>query len=121
MSCTQTGESPVYDPVVVVMSTCPNEESARTLADALVSEGLAACVNRVPGIRSTYMWEGRLQDDAEVLLIIKSCRSRTLELKSRLVALHPYELPELVILPVEDGNDAYLQWVRQGVRIKEPA
>jgi periplasmic divalent cation tolerance protein len=115
MSRTQTGQSPVYEPVVVALSTCPDEGTARTIAETLVSENLAACVNRVPGIRSTYRWDDRLQDDAEVLLVIKTCQSRMAALQQRLQALHPYELPELIAVPVVAGNEAYLQWVRQGV------
>jgi periplasmic divalent cation tolerance protein len=115
MSRTQAGDSPVYDPVVLALSTCPDDETGRTIAEALVSERLATCVNRAPGIRSTYRWDGQLQDDAEVLLIIKTCQSRVAELESRLKALHPYDLPELVVVPVSGGSDAYLQWVRQGV------
>ena len=102
--------------VVIALSTCPNEDVARSIAEALVAEGLAACVNRLAGVRSTYIWDGRLQDDAEILLIIKSCRARLQDLEARLRTLHPYELPELLVLPVAGGNEAYLDWVRQGVK-----
>lgn len=101
--------------VIVALSTCPDEASARRLAEALVSERLATCVNRVTGIASTYFWDGRLQDDAEILLIIKTTTARLAELEARLRALHPYELPELLVLPVLGGNERYLEWVRTGV------
>ena len=101
--------------VIVALSSCPDEATARRLAEALVSERLATCVNRVSGVASTYFWDGRLQDDAEILLIIKTTAARLAELEARLQALHPYELPELVVLPVLGGNERYLQWVRDGV------
>lgn len=101
--------------VIVGLSTCPNEATARRIAEALVNERLATCVNRVSGVASTYFWDGRLQDDAEILLIIKTTAARQAKLAARLKVLHPYELPELVILPVSGGNEQYLQWVRTGV------
>lgn len=101
--------------VIVALSTCPDEASAERIARILVGERLAACVNRLPGLASTYFWDGRLQQEAEVLLIIKTTAARLGELEARLRAVHPYELPELVALPVAGGNERYLQWVRTGV------
>jgi len=106
------------DQVIVALSTCPDEASAKALAEALVNERLATCVNRLAGVTSTYFWDGRLQADAEILLIIKTTAARQAELAVRLKALHPYELPELVVLPVTGGNEPYLQWVRSGVEQK---
>lgn len=103
------------DQVIVALSTCPDEASAQRIAEALVSERLATCVNRVTGMTSTYFWDGRLQNDAEILLIIKTTAARLAELQARLEALHPYELPELVALPAAGGNERYLEWVRTGV------
>lgn len=103
------------DPIVVALSTCPNEQAARHIAERLVTERLATCVNRVGGIRSTYFWDGRLQDDEEVLLIIKTTAVKLAGLRDRMNELHPYELPELIALHVADGNEAYLDWVRMGV------
>ena len=103
------------DQVIVALSTCPDEATARQLAQTLVNERLATCVNRVAGLTSTYFWDGRLQEDAEILLIIKTTAARQAELAARLKDLHPYELPELVVLPVSGGNEPYLQWVRSGV------
>jgi periplasmic divalent cation tolerance protein len=105
--------------VIIAFSTCPDEACAQRLAQALVGERLAACVNRLPGVTSTYFWDGRLQDDAEILLIIKTTAARLAELEARLKVLHPYELPELVALPVTAGNERYLQWVRSGVSRQE--
>lgn len=106
------------DQVIVALSTCPDEATARHIAQTLVGERLATCVNRIAGLTSTYFWDGRLQDDVEILLIIKTTAARQAELASRLKALHPYELPELVVLPVTGGNEPYLQWVRSGVMQK---
>lgn len=101
-------------PALIALTTCPTEESAKAIATALVTERLAACVNRVAGVRSTYIWDGRLQDDAEILLIIKTTQSQLPGLGARLKELHPYELPELVAFRV-DGSQAYLDWVRAAV------
>ena len=104
------------DQVLVALTTCPDEASAAAVATALVQERLAACVNRIGGVRSTYFWDARLQDEAEILLIIKTTAGRLDELRTRLAALHPYEVPELVAIPVTDGNERYLDWVRMGVK-----
>lgn len=105
--------------VIIALSTCPDEATAKQIAEALVTGGLATCINRIPGIRSSYVWKGSLQDDAEVLLLIKTTAARLRELEARLTALHPYELPEFVVLPVEGGNERYLEWVRLGVAVKD--
>ena len=101
--------------VILALSSCPDEATAQTIARALVSDGLAACVNQVAGLRSTYLWKGELRDKTEVLLIAKTTAGRLGELEARLKALHPYELPELLTLPVAGGNERYLDWVRMGV------
>jgi periplasmic divalent cation tolerance protein len=100
------------DAILLCYCTCPNAESARHLAETLVGESLAACVNRVPGVHSTYRWKGEVTTDAEELLLIKTTAGRFEALKERLLALHPYELPELIAIPVERGHAAYLDWVR---------
>jgi periplasmic divalent cation tolerance protein len=102
------------DAVLLCYCTCPNAESARHLAQALVRERLAACVNCIPGIRSTYRWQGEVTTDSEELLLIKTTASCFEALKERVLALHPYELPELIAVPVERGHAAYLDWVRTG-------
>lgn len=105
--------------VILALSTCPDEATARRIAESLVAEGLATCINRLAGVQSSYVWNGQLQNDSEILLMIKTTATRITELEVRLKALHPYELPELVVLPVTGGNEAYLDWVRQGVAVKE--
>jgi len=97
--------------VCAVLTTVPDEGVAETLARALVEEGLAACVNVIPGMRSIYRWEGALQDDSEVMLVIKSQRKRSQALAARINDLHPYELPEVLVLPVCGGSSAYLDWI----------
>lgn len=106
------------DQVILALTTCPDEASAQAVATALVQERLAACVNRVGGLRSTYFWDARLQDEAEILLLIKTTAARLAELQARLKSLHPYELPELLAIAVAGGNERYLDWVRMGVTNK---
>ena len=101
--------------VLLAFCTCPDEATAARIARALVEERLAACVNRLPGVRSTYRWQGAVQDDAEVLLLVKTTRERLPALRERLPALHPYELPELIAVEVAGGLPAYLDWVAAGV------
>ncbi len=103
------------DPIVLALSTCPDEPAAKRIAEMLVAERLATCVSRIQDVRSSYFWDGRLQDDAEILLMIKTVGSRVPELTARLKEIHPYELPELIVLPIIGGNEAYIQWVREGV------
>src|SRR5688572_11867087 len=106
------------DQVILALTTCPDEASAEAIALALVQERLAACVNRISGVHSTYFWDARLQNEAEILLIMKTTAGRLDELRERLSALHPYELPELMAIEVAGGNERYLDWVRMGVQRK---
>jgi len=97
--------------VLLCLTTCPDEASARAIADALVEERLAACVNRLPGVQSTYRWKGEVCREPEQMLLIKTAGERFEAMKSRLLALHPYELPELIVVEVASGHAAYLDWV----------
>ena len=101
--------------VLVVLSTLPTADKAAEIAHALVEEQLAACVNIVPAVRSIYRWQGATQDDSEALAIIKTTRDRYDALARRVLQLHPYELPELIALPLEGGHPAYLAWVAGSV------
>jgi periplasmic divalent cation tolerance protein len=96
---------------VVVLVTAPSAEKAAEIARAVVEEKLAACGNVLPAIRSIYRWEGKVHDDAEALLVLKTERKRFVELCDRIVALHPYDVPEVLSLPVEAGSDRYLDWL----------
>jgi len=101
----------VKDDVVALLVTAPDEETGRRIARALVEERLAACVNVLPGVRSIYRWKGAVEEASEVMLVAKTRAERTGALAARVRALHPYELPEVVALPVTDGSRAYLRWV----------
>jgi len=101
---------------VVVLITTPTPEAAAEIARALVQEGLAACGNVVPAIRSIYRWAGEIHDDAEALLVLKTERRLVSAMKERLPVLHPYQVPELLVLPVEDGLGPYLDWIARSVR-----
>jgi periplasmic divalent cation tolerance protein len=98
-------------PVIVVFSTFPTEDKAAEIARTLVSEGHAACANLVPAVRSIYRWQGQICDERETLAVMKTTRERFEALRDRLVALHPYEVPEVIALPVEAGHPPYLDWV----------
>lgn len=109
---TEVAEIVMSDAVLLCYCTCPDTACAQKLADVLVGERLAACVNRIPGIASTYRWQGEVVTDSEVLLLIKTTAAQFDSLKERLLALHPYELPELIAVPVTEGHRPYLDWVR---------
>jgi periplasmic divalent cation tolerance protein len=104
------------DTVLLCYCTCPDPTSARRIAEPLVNERLAACVNQLPGIRSTYRWQEAVHTDGEELLLIKTTDARLAALERRLLELHPCEVPELIAVPVEVGHAAYLDWVRQQSR-----
>ena len=96
---------------LVVLCTAPTVEVAAALARALVEARLAACGNVVPGLRSIYRWQGRVEDQPEVLLVLKTTRERLPALRDELVRRHPYEVPEVLALPVEAGSATYLEWL----------
>jgi periplasmic divalent cation tolerance protein len=100
---------------MVVLVTAPTAEKAAEIARTLVEEKLAACGNVVPGIRSIYAWEGKICDDAEALLVLKVPAKRVQELSDRVVALHPYDVPEVVALRIEGGNEKYVDWIVQSM------
>ncbi|HZV37214.1 MAG TPA: divalent-cation tolerance protein CutA [Pseudoxanthomonas sp.] len=106
-------------PVVIAFCTCPDSGSAARIATALVEERLAACVNRLPGVASTYRWQGRIEQADEVLLLIKTTAERLPALRQRLPQLHPYELPELIVVEAAGGLPAYLDWVATETRPDE--
>lgn len=98
-------------PVAVIFSTFPNADKAAEIARMLVDERLAACVNLVPGARSIYRWQGQLCDEVETLAIVKTTTERVDELTARLVSLHPYEVPEVIAVPISAGYAPYLAWI----------
>jgi len=101
--------------VRIVLITAPDLAVAAGLGRALVEERLAACANLVPQVTSIYRWEGAVQEDSEVLMVVKTSAGRVAALTERVLALHPYEVPEVLVLPVESGAAAYLDWVRASV------
>jgi periplasmic divalent cation tolerance protein len=100
---------------IVVLTTLPDRNKAKAFARALVEEKLAACVNIVPGLTSIYRWKGAVHEDPEVLCVVKTTRARLTKLKQRLKSLHPYDVPELLALPVTAGSESYLQWLEASV------
>lgn len=102
--------------VTVVVTTAPDAEVAESLGRTLVEERLAACANVLPGVTSVFRWEGEVQTEGEALVLLKSTESVFAALRDRLVELHPYDVPEVLRLPVPAGSDAYLDWVRDEVR-----
>lgn len=95
----------------VVLITAPRGRAAEALARGLVSARLAACVNVIPGVISHYRWQGKLQRDAEALLVAKTSASKLPALKRWIAANHPYEVPEVLALRVDDGAKSYLKWL----------
>lgn len=104
------------DEVVVVLSNAPDMLLAKRIAHMLVEEYLAACVNLGAPCLSMYMWQGELEGAEEVPLLIKTTRGRLPALTARLRELHPYEVPELIVLPVAGGLNTYMEWVREQTR-----
>ena len=96
---------------VIVLTTLPADADGEALARTLVGERLAACVNLLPAMTSIYRWEGQVEQDTERQVILKTSRERVVALWERLRELHPYEVPEFVVLPITDGSDAYLRWL----------
>lgn len=101
----------------LILTTCPDIAAAEHIAHALVSERLAACVNILPIAQSVYRWKGQVETAAEHLLIIKSMKRAFRAIRRRILELHPYELPEVIALPVADGHPDYLAWIRDPDKI----
>lgn len=96
---------------ILVLSTTDTPELAHKIASALVEAQEAACVNIIPGIRSIYRWEGKVCDETEFLLLIKSTAERFEAINARIHQLHPYQVPEVIAVPIAAGDPAYLQWI----------
>ena len=97
--------------VVLVISTVPSTDAGQELARSLLNERLCACANLIPSIFSMYWWKGSVEESPEAMLFIKTTRDKSSELCRRIVELHPYEVPEALVVEVSDGNPDYLQWV----------
>jgi periplasmic divalent cation tolerance protein len=101
---------------IVVLVTCGSEEEALKIAHSLVEERVAACVNLVSPVRSIYRWEGKIWDEKEWILIIKTQKERFEELEKRVKSLHSYSVPEIVGLPIVEGSASYLKWLEEMTR-----
>jgi len=99
--------------IVVVIVTVGTEQKGIEIGKALIEERLAACVNLLKGVRSLFLWKGSLTEDQEILMLIKTRRSIFPKLMDRVVELHPYQVPEIIALPVVEGSSSYLQWVAE--------
>lgn len=95
----------------IILNTCPDQVSADKLAAALLDQGLAACVSIVPGIRSLYRWQGEIESSQEQLLLIKTSRAHYNSVQRLICSQHPYELPEIIAVPIEHGLGDYLNWI----------
>lgn len=98
---------------LLIYCTCPDRNTAAKLATELVEGGLAACVNILPGVESVYRWQGEIERDDEILLLIKSDTAHFGALEDTISNLHPYEVPEILAVPVEAGHKPYLEWIDQ--------
>ena len=105
--------------VLIVFSTFPDEASARAAAGKMVGDGLAACINILPGLTSVYRWQGKIEESGEVLLMIKTTSETYPLLESSLKACHPYELPEILAVGAEAGLPDYLDWIIQETERKK--
>ena len=101
---------------LLCLSACPDPETACRIAAALVEERLAACVNVLPGLRSVYRWQGRVESAEEILLLIKTTQDRLTQVSARIAELHPYELPEVIAVEAAGGSAAYLDWIAAQTR-----
>ncbi len=100
---------------VIVLCTCGNQEEASRIAEALVEERLAACVSIMPRVQSIYRWQGSVERAEELLLLVKTNGQRFPAVRDRIVELHSYDTPEIVALPIADGAEKYLSWLRDQV------
>lgn len=104
---------------VTCFVTCPRSDADR-IGTALVQSGNAACVNVIDGIRSIYRWQGKIERDEEALLVVKTTTGAVRELDAQLTEIHPYDVHELICLPVGAGNPAYLDWIADSVTVRSP-
>jgi periplasmic divalent cation tolerance protein len=98
---------------ILVITNAPDTTNAQALARLLVERRLAACVNILPGVQSVYQWQGTVEEASEVTLLIKTVQARFDELESAIKSVHPYQVPEIIVLPIVAGLPAYLDWIVQ--------
>ena len=106
-------ETLMSDGYLLVLTTCPDRVTVARIATALLDEKLAACINEVPGIRSHYRWKGRVEHDDEVLMLVKTTVAAYGRAEALIREHHPYELPEVIAVPLAAGSEAYLRWITE--------
>lgn len=104
---------------VILLTTSPDMATARDIANTLLKEKLVACVNLLPQITSMYVWQGQQEESTEVQMILKTRRSLFPILEQRIKALHPYDVPEILTIPVTDGSPDYLQWLHDQTEMSD--
>ena len=104
---------------IIVLTTCESSQDAQTIAETLVEKRLAACVNILPGLKSVYRWQGKVENATELLLLIKTRRGLFEQLSAELARIHSYEVPEVIALPLIDGAPAYLGWLEKELKSDE--
>ncbi|MEY4209813.1 MAG: hypothetical protein RLZ92_191 [Pseudomonadota bacterium] len=100
----------------LILCTCPDQKSAETIANQLVSQRLVACVNIMPGLTSIYQWQGEIETAQEHLLIIKSQQQQFTAIETAIKAIHPYQVPEIIAVAIEQGSAEYLNWIDSCLR-----
>ena len=108
-------QNDAIDRVVLMVSTFADHDTARQFGTTVVESQLAACVNVIPGATSIYRWKGKVEEESEVIALIKTTADKLVELEAFLQKNHPYDEPECIVLPIEAGSTGYLDWVRGGV------
>jgi periplasmic divalent cation tolerance protein len=108
--------TPMETNCCLVLNTCPDQETAQKMATSLLETNLAACVSILPKVRSVYRWEGKIETSDEHMLLIKTTKMLFCALQEHILANHPYELPEIISVPISSGLDQYLDWIADNVR-----
>ena len=111
----QESENSPQQGTMIALCTCPSRQVAERLAHQIVEKRRAACVNIIPGVQSVYRWQGQITQDEEYLLVAKTTREGFASLSAQIVAEHPYELPEVIGVSIEQGLSAYLRWIEEEV------
>jgi len=101
---------------IVILVTAANQDECRKIARHLVEARLAACVNILPPVESVYRWQGKIAEEAEFLLIIKSTKVLFAKIETEILKLHSYQTPEIICLPIDEGSGNYLQWISESVK-----
>lgn len=110
---------PMSTPLLLILCTVPDRQTALALSKSLVEQGLAACVNVTTPVTSIYQWQGELEQSEEILLLIKTTKKQYQSVEAVLRTEHPYELPEIIAVPVEQGLNGYLNWVERCTNTKD--